>query len=396
MKNDDLTKLARWIVPGWTAIITFVLFIFLDVMFSPPGANLHLFNNLGDLISTITGIDAVLLTLLVAGSGIPIGFLIYQFYFFLRWNSPFSRDGLLSLIPGRMRDLDRTILGLNAKITLTNDEWRKQKVTHSLFTIDHGYKWRYIEPLFLQACAEFDTKYEGLSIYSRHRYLHEVVHTLGASIGAVYFGFAGYLALKVNKEHLTLSPYLLGIFIIAGGFFWLLHYEDLSRYNLFMQGNSSNYSLDGVPTLQIVIGKVGFPFPSSQLLVTLGIVSFFAHPVLNVMTDEKDLIIKFTLTSLFLATWGVSQRRLQKKYRVGNTLWALGSLILGILVRLYHTLFSWIDWAFFMPFLLFLILNLVLFLNRRNANEDMLALENYTLHRYLNKEKSFLSEEKVS
>lgn len=391
MKNDDLTKLARWIVPGWTAIIAFLLFVSFDVAFSPPSSPFHLFNDLSELIKSITGVDAILVTLLIAGSGIPIGFIIYQFYFFLRWNSPFSRDGLLALIPGRMKDLERTTFGLDQKLAL-NSNWRKQKISHILFRIDHGFKWRYIEPLFLQACAELDSKYPNLSIYSRHRYLHEVVHTLGASIGAIYFGFAGYMALKVLKEGIPLTPYLLGIVVISGSFFWLLHYEDLERYNLLMQ-KIVLPSPTGIPTLQITVGKVGFSYPSSQLLITLGLVVFLAHPILNPIPNEGDLILKFIVSALFLATWGVSQNNLQRKYKWGNLIWAISSLLLAIFVRLNTTLFIWIDWAFFVTFLLFLTLNLVLFLNRRNANEDMLALENYTLHRYLNKEKSFLPKE---
>lgn len=391
MKNDDLTKLARWVVPGWTAITAFLLFVFCDVAFSPPNSPFHLFNDLSELIKSITGVDAILVTLLIAGSGIPIGFIIYQFYFFLRWNSPFSRDGLLALIPGRMKDLERTTFGLDKKLAL-NSNWRKQKISHPLFRIDHGFKWRYIEPLFLQACAELDSKYPNLSIYSRHRYLHEVVHTLGASIGAIYFGFAGYMALKVLKEGIPLTPYLLGIVVISGSFFWLLHYEDLERYNLFMQKIVLPFPT-GIPTLQITVGKVGFSYPSSQLLITLGLVVFFAHPVLNPTPNEEDLIIKFIVSALFLATWGVSQNNLQRKYKWGNLIWAISSLLLAIFVRLNATLFIWIDWAFFVTFLLFLVLNLVLFLNRRNANEDMLALENYTLYRYLSKEKSFLPKE---
>jgi len=392
MKNEDLTKLARWIVPGWTSIIAFLCFVSCDVIFTPPTTP-HLFDDLGALIKLITGVDAVLVGLLVAASGIPIGFLIYQFYFFLRWNSPFSRDGLLALIPGRMKDLERATFELEDKISL-DKEWRKQKISHPLFVIDHGFKWRYIEPLFLQACAEFDSKYPGLSIYSRHRYLHEVVHTLGASIGAIYFGFAGYFILKIIKENIPLSPYLLGVFIVCGSFFWLLHYEDLQRYNLFMQKETSQESIEGIPTLQITIGKLGFPFPSSQLLITFAIIHFLANPTLNSKSNEMDLVLKFVATSLFLAAWGVSQRSLQKKYKWGNAIWALSSLCLSIFIRIYSsTVFAWIDWAFFATLLLFLALNLVLFLNRRNANEDMLALENYTLHRYLEKEKNLLPKE---
>lgn len=394
MKDNDLAKLTPWVVPGWTAIIAFLLFVSLDIIFSPSDSPSRLYKDISEFMQSISAIDAVLLSVLVAGSGIPIGFLIYQFYFFLRWNSPFSGDGLWFLIPGRKRDLAMTTRGLNSKIAL-HSSWRRKIIEHPLYENDHGYKWRYVESLFLQACAELDSKHPELSIYSRHRYLHEVVHTLGASIGAVYLGFACYAAFKVLKEGLPLILYLVGTISVWVVFFILLHIEDEARYSLFMEGPGAESPLGAhnLPAHHLPRKEIGFLYPSSQFLVSLGTIIFFADPMFNPAPGTQwDMIIKILFMVLFLAAWSVSQHYLQDKYKIGNIIWAVASIVAGIVVHGHTTtLFHWIDWAFFASLLAFLALNLILFTNRRNANEDMLALENYTLHRYLHKETSYLS-----
>lgn len=398
MKNEDLTKLARWIIPGWTAILTLLVFIACDVVSTPPNAP-HLFKDLGEFVGLISGVDAVLVALLVAASGVPIGFLIYQFYFFVRWNSPFSRDGFFALIPGRIKDLERAVAGLTEQQISLGQQWREDIVNHPLYSIDHGFRWRYLEPLFLQACSEFDSKFSGLSIYSRHRYLHEVVHTLGASIGAAYFGFAGYLILKFVKEPIFPPYYLLTIFLVISVFFLLLHYEDKERFDLVKQRGmiqarqntqDEKQGKKTAPILRVQTKKVGFSYLSSQLLATLSLIHFFANPVLGqVSHNEEKLVLKFFVGSLFLGAWGAAQHALPKKYVLGNIIWALGSLVVSLLFYLLSQSVL-VDWGFFSAMSVFLVLNLVLFLNRRNANEDMLALENYTLHRYLSNEQPVL------
>jgi hypothetical protein len=390
MKNDDLTKLARWIVPGWMSILAFCAFVAIDVVFTMNGQP-HLFTDLNGFLKSIAKINTGMITILIAVAGIPVGFVIYQAYFFLRWNSPFSRDGLIALIPGRLKDLNRSTLDLSKeKLSVNNKTWRKKLLHHPLYEIDHGFKWRYIETLFIQACQEIDSEFGGLSIYSRHRYLHEVVHTLGASIGAIYFGFGAYLLFKVLQEGLPIS-YLIGAYILVGGFFGLIHYEDKWRYELTVGKKTSNSVDSSYPMLHIDLGKLGFAFPSAQFIATFIIIIFFASPKLNPNVNELDTILKTVFVILVLSTWSISQRKLTKSFRLGNGFWGVGSVVIGLIVRFFPSFFLWVDWPFLASLIIFLIGNLVLFLNRRNANEDMLAIEYYTLRRYLENESPVLS-----
>jgi len=202
MKDDtDLTKLARWIVPGWIALLSFVAFVVLDAVCSPPGSS-STYPSLAAFVSALSGLDPILAAILFAGSGVPLGFLIYQAYFFIRWNSPFSRDGLLPpLITGRMDDLDRAMRSLQESDLTGKEQWRTEWVGHPLFKRDHGFRWRYFELLFAEAAQRIDSAFEGASgVYGRHRYLHEIVHTLGASVAAVYLGFLGYGYVRFRND----------------------------------------------------------------------------------------------------------------------------------------------------------------------------------------------------
>ena len=90
--ENDLTKLARWIIPGWISILSFLAFIIIDIGFTAPGKE-KIFVSLSDLFHIIPTSNDFFTAILVAASGIPIGFSIYQFYFFLRWSFPFlGRD----------------------------------------------------------------------------------------------------------------------------------------------------------------------------------------------------------------------------------------------------------------------------------------------------------------
>ncbi len=139
--------------------------------------------------------------LLAAIAGVPLGFCIYQAYFWLRWNSPVSRDGFLPpLVVGREEDLDRTTRDLAPDDLTRGAAWRERWVSHKLYKTDHGWRWRYLENLFTEAAQYIDTDLAGLSIYARHRTLLDLMHTLGASLAGIYLGYLAYLLAKVKLE----------------------------------------------------------------------------------------------------------------------------------------------------------------------------------------------------
>ncbi len=142
MKGDnDLTKLARWIIPGWIALLAFISFVVIDMLMAEPNKS-PLFS-LDEFLSSVNGFSVILTAVVLAASGVPLGFTIYQIYFFIRWNSPFSRDGLLPpVVPGRMSELVQILDDITNEELTQNEEWRERLTADPFYKRDHGYRSR--------------------------------------------------------------------------------------------------------------------------------------------------------------------------------------------------------------------------------------------------------------
>jgi len=392
--ESDLTKLARWIVPGWTAILSFSIFIAVDVLFSPPGQSC-LLPPVKRFLATTSDIHAALTAIFIAAAGVPLGFSVYQAYFFFRWNSPFSRDGLLPpLISGRMRELGRITRDIQLDEMTFKTGWREEWVRHPLFTRDHSFRWRYIELLFTEAAQMLDSASEGTTVYGRHRYLHEIVHTLGASIAAVYIGFVGFIFARFYGNMSSLPVYLIASVSLVFLLTYFLHRETNAREALEMHDHvSTPITNDPIPAIELkfrvcrgasrTVG-LSIVFPSSLFVFALALVHLFANPTLNPSPSIVDSLLRLSIAMVAVMAWTKCKKEASKAVKLGNY-FSLGlSLALAMATRLVPSyLLSWIDWPFFTVILVFLVSNLVLLHNRRNANDDMLALEYYTLKRYL-------------
>ncbi len=399
MKEADLTKLARWIVPGWISILAFYCLVLVDMLFSTPGAS-RLFPDFNQFLAQYSDLSGILITIVIGATGVPIGFSIYQIYFFLRWNSPFSRDGLIPpMISGRMQDLERSMAGIELSDLTNRTEWKEALVTDPLFQRDHGIRWRFIENSFNEAVQVLDSNHSAVSIYAKHRYLHEVTHTLGASIIAIYLGFLGYFALKVSVEKLNLSLYLLISFVLGGILFYFLNREDDFRQQLKFSEKILNsqsmkkvVSEDPTPTfsLSVKIPLIKRTFdasvthPSSLFAFGLLMVHFFNNPIFNSNVSKYDFLFKIGVTIFLIVLWLSSRNKMSFAYKVGDGIGLTLSFLLSI--SLYYApahYKDWIDWSYFSTISIFLAAMLIFYKNRQNAKDDMLALENYTLKRCL-------------
>lgn len=404
MKESDLTKLTRWIVPGWIAIISFYGLVLVDMLFTLPGQPM-LFPDITQFLNQYSDLTGLLITIIVGATGVPIGFIIYQIYFFLRWNSPFSRDGLIPpMLSGRMQDLERTMAGLELSDLTGESEWKEKWTTDPLFQRDHGIRWRFIENSFNEAAQILDSTYSAVSIYAKHRYLHEITHTLGASIIAVYLGYVGYFALKISTEKLSLPIYLLVLFVFGGFLFYLLNREDdfkqqtkFSEKILNSRSMKKAMSNDPIPTFTVslkipfkkALVEISVTHPSAILVFGLLVIHFLNNPVLIVTHSNQDLFFRVISALIIIILWISSKSKISSAYRAGDGIGLLSSLIVAIiLTQLPFDFKKWIDWSYFSTMSIFLASILILYKNRQNAKDDMLALENYTLKRYFQNEES--------
>ena len=177
MKETDQSRFVRWAIPGWMMFISFFSFVSFDIVLSLESVKNSLASLFVRLLSVpyLNSTASAVAALIVVAAGIPLGFLIYQVYFYIRWNSPFSRDGFFGLfIVGRLNDLDRTLDEINESDIIRNDKWRIDWISHPLYKTDHGWKWRYIENFFIELVQELDSSISGVSLYARYRYLLEI------------------------------------------------------------------------------------------------------------------------------------------------------------------------------------------------------------------------------
>ncbi len=403
MTENEFNRLTRWGIPGWITILSFIMFVVIDILFSK--GQTRLYDSVSALFQSMNEVTSIAAGLFITAAGVPFGFAIYQSYFFLRWNSPFARDGLAPpFIVGRNEDLDRTIRDITLDELAQHKPWRENWVKHPLYFRDHGWRWRYLELTLYEAIQKIDTRYKGSSNYFRNRYLLELMHTLGASLIGVYFGMIFYLFLKVYREKIILPWHMVGLIFPLVFLIYLLDREDKAKKDLEKPYDDRNDAaiVDPVPTFLfrkwLAFGprnKIHLVHPSSIFLVVIGFVHLFCNPILDTHDSYYlDLLGKFVISIVAIAAWGRSKKRCPEEVRWGEIFVLLLLLALAILISFSLKSFTLsLDWPFFSSVYVFLVANLVLLKNRQNARDDLISLHYYTLRRYLTEKQH---QEKVS
>jgi len=304
-QHTDLTKLARWVIPGWIAAFSFFLFISVDTL-TCTNESLCIFASMDSLISRITSVDPVLATFLIAITGVPTGLLIYQFYFYMRWSSPAARRGFTSLAPGIMTDIRQALRNMDtpdAKHVLSrNERWRWHILEHPLYETEHGFKSRYIDFLFIELASE--TKAD--LIYQRRRYLHEITHILGGTLTAVAFGFSGYTLLKF---HYRSSPFSTSYLLISLALIGILaaflenesHWIERLRQRICFTPQcriALSRKAASAPLAAICVNKrIAYPHLSAFPVITMLFVHFIANPYFeprSLFSPSSPLRTRFT------------------------------------------------------------------------------------------------------
>jgi hypothetical protein len=194
MSRDE--NILRWGIPGWTLVVSFVMFAFVDYFFADDSTIYTLIDSAlteGELWRTLVA------ALLIAAAGIPIGYLVYQIYFYLRWNSPVSKSGLLPpLIVGREDELKLMLGDLSDEDLEMGSSWRDHLLSSST---DHRGSWHYISQFLSEVFSSLDP---SKAISDKHHYLLTTLHSLGASHIGFSFGFMFYLLTKWKTQQIYL------------------------------------------------------------------------------------------------------------------------------------------------------------------------------------------------
>jgi len=416
-------RIVRWALPGWVMILAFVVFVSLDIFGAgskapklscltppePPGSlNCSVERFLKTLETEKAVTPTVVALLTVAAAGVPLGFLIYQVYFFLKWNSPFSRLGLWPpFITGginEVKQIQRDIQDEELKLKdRQNSGWREAWVSHPMFEADHGFRWRYIEYLFIEAAKKIDQVTPDASLYSRCRYLYELMHLLGVGFIGVYVGFLTYFAYKTSVEERWHLLHVILVIVILIPLFFLMHFEETKK-----QDYQNSRNITGT-YYSVMIPRTTFAvkYPASLWIMSLGVILVMAHPILAPQHGTGlapwDWFFRIILVSGFAFAWRknidqkdkTDQRDTDTTDAKDNTN-QKGSIryvgVIGIIISLFlgitlffirDDLLSWLDWPFLFPAYVFAVINLIFVKNRQNIRDDWHALQYYALRQFL-------------
>ena len=326
-----------------------------------------------------------LAAILIIAAGVPLGFVVYQAYFFLRWNSPASRDGLSGLMAGRSRDLVRMTNGIPAQKLWRGPRWRRKWVESEYYKKDHKDKWRYIEMLFTEASQLIDSKFTGVSFYQRHRYLHEVMHTIGASIGAIYIAFASYIFYMGIVEGIQILTYGTLTGLACAFLFYFINSENLQRHKYELKRKKATKSTSNLPVQAKILGFSVYD-PAAGFLYLVIALHFVFNPIFHQPTNNWTDLIARLIPLLFASMFWIISRGLNWRgfllHDISMTL-VLPAAMIGLFYNIYGNTISSFDWGYISASTVFLAGSLFLLKNRQNAAGDMIALENYLLKLYL-------------
>lgn len=174
----------RYGVPGWVATLFFFFLLATADMFS---VDMTIFGRALRFGQTIEG------TLLLAGAGIPLGYIIYQVYFLFRWSGELKwpRD-----VPKDV--VERTISDIPEHRLTSGNSWRRELWN----TDDYQRRWNYLEGLWRE-------KVTTPQICTRADELMDTFHALGACMWAciLSLGFYFIYTCHVGGFHYLLSKW---------------------------------------------------------------------------------------------------------------------------------------------------------------------------------------------
>ena len=370
--------------------ISFFGFLLIDVLFSQESNKNEFYifiTQTAQQTVEFSSVSAAVVGLLIAAAGIPLGFLIYQVYFYIRWTSPFSRDGLFPpFVVGRWRDIERTLAGISDSQITGQELWRRDWIAEPQYTNDHGVRWRYVENFFIENIQKINIDPSGGGLYIRYRYLLDLLHTLGAGLFGLYLGYAAYLMAKVKIYNFSPSIMLLIFLFCLIILILLLEIEDKLKRGFQKDEIATgwiNIKLDALvkkmPFIQRVNLSVIYLFFWGSFLY-LGSPSPYSAVYTEVQLGYRVLILVLPLLIWFFTNNGstIKLRAVEVSLLLtaGIVAFLLSQHLRGILA-LDRWSFGWVTFAF-------LILNMIFIKNRQNTRDDLIALQNYTIKRIVN------------
>jgi hypothetical protein len=332
--------------------LSFVIFLGLDTL---SGGALTMPRALATALANASFSQTALAALLVTAAGVPLGYLIYQVYFYIRWNSPIACQGFLPpLVVGRKKDLLDTVKDITPQELALSDEWRKNLLPDFE---DHRAAWHYLARIVMDSLLAPGVP---ASVYPRHEYLMAMMHSLGASFLGLCLGFAAYVVFKWREHEIPFAsmvfPALLTFLVIV-----FLHFED------------TRSSRGGIVLGPVHVHDAGELFLASLLFLFISI-----NPVVATLLPFPWPLLIAVICGLLWVNFARGSKR-----ALGALLAILtfASLLVKWLVP--ANLLGLLSWQLIFTTISFLALVVAFVENRQNVRDQIVTMEYYYLRQYL-------------
>jgi len=337
--------------------VAFILFILID--YASANDN-RMYLAINDAFKSEGIWTLILAGFLIAGAGIPLGFLIYQIYFYLRWVSPVSKNGLFPpFLHGRMMEMKDSLRNIDINKLALKKEWRKVIIDE---TKDHRSIWHYLSPFLHEALLEVD---RDDTLHKHLNYLKETLHSLGASHLGFSFGFFTYLIMKWKLDQAPLTSLLIALLVSTCNIY-LASKEDYGRKRFH---DPSVYKHVETPA-ELFVAALFFFY------LTL-------NPGLNLFVPNHLLWVTVVLLGAF---WGKSAH--ENKWGIWGSVTVL-TVCAAILYNStsYNEVSQNINWPVILSILIFNTITIVFLKIRQNTVESLDTFQYYITMLFLEKRK---------
>lgn len=353
MKSDS--QFIRWGIPGWMVAVSFIFFMVLDYFSANDLTTFNAINTISLDNQAVWWL--VIAGFLVAGAGIPLGFLIYQIYFYFRWVSPASKDGLLPpLINGRMTEMNDSLKDLDPVKLGLKSEWREKLI---IANQDHRSVWHYISPFLHEIFLELD---KDNVLHNHINYLKETMHSIGASYLGVAFGYLAYIVTKWKLTHASLSS--LGyVVVITIAFIFLLSIENRKfRKSKSGEKYTGDYAEILLGCLVFLYGTLN-PGLNKELHNALWVIFTISGFLLGYSLKHRRKTIVTLTISLFIASFAIYN------------------------LPVFQSILGKIDWPITLSIICFEFLTIVFLKIRQNTIDQLTSFQYHLTMMYLDKHK---------
>lgn len=334
---------AEWALPAWIMSIAFFIFVVVDRLVSHSMVMLNWATETAsqEITKLIIG------GLAVSVAGFPIGYILYQVYHYIRWNSPLANDGAKVFRFGRSLELSEIFKDIDLEKMNDSDRDALDKI-RNLADQDHRSAWRDLIPFLKRGIEQSTTKDTSRST---ERSLLDNYHTLGTSCLGIIIAYMVYVLSIMRLRLIDKDPnteissafiyFCLSVMILI---FITLVFDDLYGRNIFDH--------------------------SSEILLTLCLLAFFGLNADTTVRDIHQSVMTFIVAGCI--AWAVIIKRLRKRI-----LFSVVSIYLLLRVDTIRNMWANIhpsSWAVFMNTIIFCFFVVIFLRNRNNTGRTIIRV----------------------